>query len=62
MREGTEMAEQMPKGPERWASGELRNVPKLEKMKTTRLKCMRIPGTGEPGGLPSMGLRRVGHD
>ena len=22
----------------------------------------RIPGTGEPGGLPSMGLNRVGHD
>ena len=22
----------------------------------------RIPGTGEPGGLPSTGLRRVGHD
>ena len=22
----------------------------------------RIPGRGEPGGLPSMGLRRVGHD
>ena len=22
----------------------------------------RIPGMGEPGGLPSMGLRRVGHD
>ena len=22
----------------------------------------RIPGTGEPGGLPSMGPRRVGHD
>ena len=22
----------------------------------------RIPGTGEPGGLPSMGLGRVGHD
>ena len=21
----------------------------------------RIPGTGEPGGLPSMGLHRVGH-
>ena len=21
-----------------------------------------IPGTGEPGGLPSMGLQRVGHD
>ena len=22
----------------------------------------RIPATGEPGGLPSMGLHRVGHD
>ena len=22
----------------------------------------RIPGTEEPGGLPSMGLNRVGHD
>ena len=25
------------------------------------LAC-RIPGMGEPGGLPSMGLHRVGHD
>ena len=24
--------------------------------------CWRIPGTGEPGGLPSMGSHRVGHD
>ena len=22
----------------------------------------RIPGSGEPGGLPSMGSHRVGHD
>ena len=22
----------------------------------------RIPGTGQPGGLPSMGSHRVGHD
>ena len=22
----------------------------------------RIPGIGEPGGLPSMGLHRLGHD
>ena len=22
----------------------------------------RIPGTGDPGGLPSMGSHRVGHD
>ena len=25
-------------------------------------KCWRIPGTGEPGGLLSMGSHRVGHD
>ena len=24
--------------------------------------CLSIPGTGEPGGLPSMGSHRVGHD
>ena len=24
--------------------------------------CLRIPGTGEPGGLPSMGSHRVGRD
>ena len=23
---------------------------------------LRIPGMGEPGGLPSLGLHRVGHD
>ena len=22
----------------------------------------RVPGTGEPGGLPSMGSHRAGHD
>ena len=27
-----------------------------------RILAWRIPGTGEPGGLPSMGLHRVGHD
>ena len=24
--------------------------------------ALRIPGLGEPGGLPSMGSHRVGHD
>jgi len=24
--------------------------------------ALRIPGTGEPGGLPSMGSHRVRHD
>ena len=36
----------------------------LEKAMATHSSVLawRIPGTGEPGGLPSMGLRRVGHD
>ena len=36
----------------------------LEKGKGTHSSILawRIPGTGEPGGLPSMGLHRVGHD
>ena len=28
----------------------------------TSVLAWRIPGTREPGGLPSMGLPRVGHD
>ena len=36
----------------------------LEKEMATHPSVLawRIPGTGEPGGLPSMGLHRVGHD
>ena len=36
----------------------------LEKEMAThsRVLAWRIPGTGEPGGLPSGGSRRVGHD
>ena len=36
----------------------------LEKEMATHssIFAWRIPGTGEPGGLPSMGLHRVGHD
>ena len=36
----------------------------LEKEVATHCSVLawRIPGTGEPGGLPSMGLHRVGHD
>ena len=36
----------------------------LEKEMAThsRVLSWRIPGTGEPGGLPSMGLHRIGHD
>ena len=36
----------------------------LEKEMATHSSVLawRIPGTGEPGGLPSMGWLRVGHD
>ena len=36
----------------------------LEKEMATHSSVLawRIPGTGEPGGLPSMRLHRVGHD
>ena len=36
----------------------------LEKAMATHSSVLawRIPGTGEPGGLPSMGSHRVGHD
>ena len=36
----------------------------LEKEMATHssVLALRIPGTGEPGGLPSMGLQRVGYD
>ena len=36
----------------------------LEKEMATHSSVLawRIPGTGEPGGLPLMGLHRVGHD
>ena len=36
----------------------------LEKEMAThsRVLAWRIPGTGEPGGLQSMGSHRVGHD
>ena len=36
----------------------------LEKEMATHSSVLawRIPGMGEPGGLPSMGMHRVGHD
>ena len=40
------------------------HFPALEKEMATHSSVLawRIPGTGEPGGLPSMRLHRVGHD
>ena len=40
------------------------HFPALEKEMATHSSVLawRIPGTWEPGGLPSMGSQRVGHD
>ena len=40
------------------------HFPALEKEMATHSSVLawRIPGMGEPGGLPSMGSHRVGHD
>ena len=50
-----------------WASSDMVIIwwdPALEKEMATHssLLAWRIPGMGEPGGLPSMGSHRVGHD
>ena len=36
--------------------------PTLGQFISLNVLAWRIPGTGEPGGLPSMGSHRVGHD
>ena len=48
---------------ETWV-GSLGQEDPLEKEMATHSSVLawRIPGTGEPGGLPSMGSHRVGHD
>ena len=40
------------------------HFPALEKEMAAHSSVLawRIPGTGEPGGLPPVGLHRVGHD
>ena len=40
------------------------HFPALEKEMATHsgVLAWRVPGMGKPGGLPSMGLHRVGHD
>ena len=40
------------------------HFPALEKEMATHSSVLawRIPGAGEPGGLPSLGSHRVGHD
>ena len=38
------------------------HAPEKEMATHSSVLAWRIPGTGEPGGLPSMGSLRVGHD
>ena len=42
----------------------LKEIKNMEKEMATHSSVLarRIPGTGEPGGLPSVGSHRVGHD
>ena len=41
----------------------VRKIPLEKEMAThSNVLALRIPGTGEPDGLPSMGSHRVGHD
>ena len=53
-----------PWGLEEWNRTEWLNFHALEKAMATHsgVLAWRIPGTGEPGRLPSMGSHRVGHD
>ena len=40
----------------------LTQLKRLSSSSSSRLLAWKIPGTGEPGRLPSMGSHRVGHD
>ena len=40
----------------------LRYADEKEMATHSSVLAWRIPGTGEPGGLPSIGSHRVGHD
>ena len=41
----------------------LKSLPKEKEMAThSSILAWRIPGTGEPGGPPSKGSHRVGHN
>ena len=45
-----------------WSLSKLMSIVEKEIATHSSVLAWRIPGTGEPGGLPSMGSHRVGHD
>ena len=59
---GAQTAKHLPAVRETWVQP-LGPEDPLEKEMATHSSVLawRIPGTGEPGGLPSMGSHRVGH-
>ena len=61
-REGTRASRRVEEGLSRSLSGGAGN-PRFPRLLPGTLGiAWRIPGTGEPGGLPSLGSHRVGHD
>ena len=57
------MVENPPAAREMWVQCMGQEDPLEESMATSSSTlAVRIPWTGEPGGLQSIGLRRVGHD
>ena len=53
----------LPKMQETWVRSLGWEIPlEKEMVSHSSVLAWRIPGTGEPGGLPSMGSHRVGHD
>ena len=58
-----QMVKNLPAMQETWVPSLDQEDPLEKGMATqTNILAWRIPGTGEPGGLPSMGSHRVGHD
>ena len=58
-----QIVKRLPAVPETWVLSVGWEDPLEKKMAThSSVLAWRIPGTGEPGGLPSMGSHRVGHD
>ena len=57
------MVKRLPTMQETWVRSLGQEDP-LEKAMATHSSVLawRIPGTGEPGGLPSLGSHRVGHE
>ena len=60
---GDSVVNNLPAMKETWVHSLVKEYPLEKEMAThSSVLAWRIPGTEEPGGLPSMGSHRVGHD